>query len=215
MVEVTQNKQGRFYPKPSVTTIMGKILRNDGLEQWRGRVGNLEADRVSQEGRGLGNEVHSMVEEYLLGGFPSNNAPFSMNPVAIKLFFQARRWLDENLKDFIAIEKPISGSDYGGTPDIIGRLKDNSTAIIDLKTSKQMDRNMGIQLAALENLHGEVDKLIILRVKKKEKELASPDTKAQIKDFKKDKEFKNFLPAFMGMKQTYYALYHKDIPKEG
>ena len=216
--EVVQNGKGRFYPspdgrKPSITTIWGKVIRNEGLEFWRGGVGNDEADRVSKEGRELGSEVHKMVEDYLAGSF-DGEYPFSMNPVAVALFFQAKAWLDENLSDDIAIEQPLVGNDYGGTPDIVGILKDGSTAIIDIKTSKQMSWEMGVQLAALENIYKPVDKLIILRVKKKPAELANSKIKAQVKDYKKDKDYKKFLPAFMGAKEVYYAKYYNDIPKE-
>ena len=34
---------------PSVTTILGTTLANPGLAQWRGHVGNTEADRVMRE----------------------------------------------------------------------------------------------------------------------------------------------------------------------
>lgn len=205
----------RFYPSPnglvaSITTIWGKVVRNEGLEFWRARVGNQEADKVSKEGRELGSEVHNMVESYLT----TKDIPFNPNPVAVALFFQAKTWFDDNLKEVISIEQRLVGSDYGGTPDITGILKDDSTAIIDLKTSKQMSWEMGVQLAALENLYKPVDKLLIVRVKKKTVELDNPKTKCQVKDYKKDKDYKKFLPAFMGAKEVYYAKYYKDIPQE-
>jgi len=52
---------------PSVTTILG-ITHKPWLAQWRGQVGNWEADRVTEEALHKGSVIHSAIEIILAGG---------------------------------------------------------------------------------------------------------------------------------------------------
>jgi len=68
-----QTKQGRQYtddigdPVPSVTTILSDTGDKTALIAWRKRVGEQEANRISQESAGLGTKVHNALEKHILG----------------------------------------------------------------------------------------------------------------------------------------------------
>ena len=219
MVDVLTTKAGRFYKKgkikfkPSITTAL-KVVNMESLNIWRGRVGNVEADRKTQEGGDLGDVVHKMIETYLVKDLVKDIIPFSLNPVAIKLFFQARAWLTANVQRVVVTEERLLGARYGGTLDLRCILKkDDAHAIIDWKTSKQMDNKWGWQLSAQTSLYEEtnagrapIDKLLIVRLKKKEKELENPKTKVQVKEYKYD------MTAFNACLALWNEMY--EVPKE-
>ena len=66
------NDLGRFYidPQnnqvPSVTTVLNNISdKKTSIDQWRKRVGDVEADRVMKEATDIGSMVHLSLENYL------------------------------------------------------------------------------------------------------------------------------------------------------
>lgn len=68
-IDATTMKGGRYYdtPKgyyPSVTTVLG-ILSKKGIAEWRRRVGEAEANRISTQAARRGTEVHQMCEDYV------------------------------------------------------------------------------------------------------------------------------------------------------
>ena len=71
--------------KPRVSTILA-VENKPFLHTWRARVGNQEADRVSKEATDLGSEVDAMAMSYMADG----KTPFSINPIAVKLFSSLR-----------------------------------------------------------------------------------------------------------------------------
>ena len=67
-----QNKLGRFYIDsdgneiPSVTTVLDNLSdKKSSLDQWRNRVGDIEADRVMKEATDIGTMVHLALENHL------------------------------------------------------------------------------------------------------------------------------------------------------
>ena len=67
-----QTPKGRQYvgqdenPVPSVTTILSETGDKSALIAWRKRVGEAEAQRISNESAGLGTKVHKALEKYIL-----------------------------------------------------------------------------------------------------------------------------------------------------
>lgn len=188
MVKVETTSKGRFYGEnklPSVTTIL-RVLDKPGLNNWRARVGHEEADRVSSEALDIGSETHRMCEEYAL----KSGVPFSMDPTAITLFYQYQRWFDASVMEVLHVEHQMMCDTYAGMADLICILKNGETAIVDIKTSKQCDPTMGDQLSALQKLYedddGRIDKLLVVRLKKKPAELANPKVKVQVKEYPYD-----------------------------
>ncbi len=172
--------------KPRVSTILA-IENKPFLSDWRGRVGNAEADRISKEATDLGTEVDAMAMSYMEDG----KIPFSIDPIAVKLFFQFKAWFDSKVEKVIHTQLSMVGERYGGTCDLICKLKTGEIAMVDLKTSKQCNPEMGDQLSAyvslyLETEDGKIGKQLIVRMKKKEKELANPRTKVQSKPYEYD-----------------------------
>jgi hypothetical protein len=55
--------QGNIYP--SVTTVTG-LHSKEGIQQWRNRVGHLEADRVTKSASNRGDAIHKYCEKFLL-----------------------------------------------------------------------------------------------------------------------------------------------------
>lgn len=168
--------------KPSVSTIQA-IENKPFLNDWRERIGKAEADRIGGEARELGSEVDAMAMQYM----KDKKIPFSMNPIAIKLFYQFKAWHDSKVQTVIYTQHEMVGERYGGTCDLICELKTGEIAMVDIKTNKQCNVEMGDQLSAYTALYEEsgnaIDKLLIVRLKKKPAELANPRTKCQVKSY--------------------------------
>ena len=49
---------------PSVTTILGETKDKSGLEKWRKKVGEVEADRISNLSMSRGTIMHRLIELY-------------------------------------------------------------------------------------------------------------------------------------------------------
>ena len=63
---------GRYYidsnnsPVPSVTTVLNKTSnKSDSIQQWRNRVGDKEADRITKQSTDIGSMVHAVSYTHL------------------------------------------------------------------------------------------------------------------------------------------------------
>ena len=120
---------------PSVTTILDKTKDKTFLFEWRKRVGDEEANRISKEAAGLGTVFHKHLENYIDNEERPNGSNFVYK-------------LAKDMSDII-IEKGLSNVDevwgseiglyypglYAGTTDLVGTHKGNP-AIIDYKSTK-------------------------------------------------------------------------------
>lgn len=116
---------------PSVTTVLGAMADKSGLDEWRNRVGNEEADRVGKLAATRGTNIHQMLENYVRGLEVDTTMPFNTH-----LFKQVKRVLDANVDNVIGCEVVLK-SDYlkvAGTCDLIA-CYDGTLSIIDYKTS--------------------------------------------------------------------------------
>ena len=52
---------------PSVTTILSKTKDMTAINEWKKRVGEIEAKRIVTEASGVGSAMHSNLERFLLG----------------------------------------------------------------------------------------------------------------------------------------------------
>ena len=71
-IEAVTTESGRRYKIPngdmyeSVTTALGNQPgKKEGLMEWRRRVGDAEANRISRKAAGRGTAVHQIIEDYL------------------------------------------------------------------------------------------------------------------------------------------------------
>ena len=88
---------------PSVTTVLS-VLENKGLEEWRKRVGEEEANRVSKIATVRGEAVHKIFEDYL------NNIPSYQKghmPATVSSFLQLKPILDQRVNNIHYQEAPL------------------------------------------------------------------------------------------------------------
>ena len=122
---------------PSVTTILSKTKDMSGLNEWKKRVGEQEAQRIVTEAAGVGTALHNNLEKFLAGEkrVPGNNL----------VHVQANKMADIIIENGIAHVDEVWGSEiqlfykdqYAGTADLVGLYK-GKPHIIDFKqTNKQ------------------------------------------------------------------------------
>jgi CRISPR/Cas system-associated exonuclease Cas4 (RecB family) len=144
-VETTTMKGGRYYgtPKgwyPSVTTVLG-ILSKKGIAEWRRRVGDAEADRISTQAARRGTNVHQMCEDYV-----DNNLDKSLFlPHERAMFNSIKKVLDKRVGKVRAQECALY-SDYlgiAGRVDCIAEF-DGKLSVIDYKTAGKLKKKQYI-----------------------------------------------------------------------
>lgn len=140
---IVPGKSGRFYSTPtgkiypSITTVLSEYSK-ESIMQWRKRVGDEEANRISAFSSSRGTKVHAICEAYIKG----ENIELSNHPDdVVKMFESLKPILDRKLDTVLAQETTL-WSDYlrvAGRVDLVGTWRfDNgsvSRAIIDIKTS--------------------------------------------------------------------------------
>jgi genome maintenance exonuclease 1 len=119
---------------PSITTVLG-ILSKQGILEWRKRVGEVEANRISTQAATRGTAVHKLAEDYIdnvegwsKGAMPANIASFN----------DLKNILDKRL-DNIWFQEEFLYSDRlkcAGQVDCIAEF-DGQLSIVDFKTSRK------------------------------------------------------------------------------
>jgi hypothetical protein len=124
---------------PSVTTILSS-LPNPKLDEWRERVGEEEAARLSKEATDMGSAMHDMLECYVRGvPFEPKGIPEEI--VAEKMFRAVRMFGLRKLSEVWGVEVPLYYENlYAGRTDLVG-VYDNQLSIIDYKTAKYFKRD--------------------------------------------------------------------------
>ena len=127
---------------PSVTTITSQYNKQSIME-WRKRVGEEEANRISSKAAGRGTRVHTMCENYL-----NNQEDYLQKqmPDAIVMFKTLQPLLNEYVNNIHALEVPLY-SDYlrtAGRVDCIAEF-DGAISVIDFKTSSKPKEDKWIE----------------------------------------------------------------------
>ena len=147
-------------PLPSVTTVLSSLSDKTAIYEWRKRVGNEEANRITKLATGIGTQVHLHLEKYIL----EEDRPGGTNLI---------HQMAHSLSD-IVIEKGLSNIDevwgtevplyypglYAGTADCIGVWK-GRPAMIDFKTTRKPKKREWIddyflQCAAYAEAHNQL-----------------------------------------------------------
>jgi genome maintenance exonuclease 1 len=131
----------RYYKLPdgslamSVTTVLGSALDKTGLMEWRKRVGEEEANRISTQAATRGTAIHLLAERYLLN---EDRWARDAMPSNIFSFNEIRPILDANIGKIYAIEAPLYsiGLRAAGRSDCIADWN-GVPSIIDFKTSRR------------------------------------------------------------------------------
>jgi hypothetical protein len=136
-----QSKNGLWYQ--SVTTFLGKIGDQSGLDRWRERVGHEEADRIVARACQRGTATHQLLESYLIHGEVDTS---TASHTVVDLFCQIRGQLKAHLSEVYMLETAIYSDHYqlAGTPDLIG-IWDGHLSIIDFKTSGNRKRSSDVR----------------------------------------------------------------------
>lgn len=136
--ETTDN--GRYYVTPagdkypSVTTVIGAKSKKSIIE-WRRRVGEKEANRISSRAALRGTNLHLMNEDYLNNIF--NEEKYKDKVLPLYMFKCLKPFLD-NINNIHVLE----GALYSDKLKLAGRVDciaeyENELAIIDFKTSTE------------------------------------------------------------------------------
>lgn len=136
-IEAETPDEPRLYktPKgllPSATSILS-TLDDGGVDKWRERVGQEEADRITNEASDRGNAFHDYNELYLQNNLNRSDLSGS----ARTLFNRVKKYLDQ-IELVVATEVPLYSVEhrYAGRVDCIG-MCDDKIMIIDHKNSRR------------------------------------------------------------------------------
>jgi len=117
---------------PSVTTVIGAKSKKAILE-WRRRVGEEEANKISRKASGRGTNVHTLCERYL-----NNESLGDIMPDAKEMFLTLKPLLNR-INNIHYQECSLWSTKLGmaGRVDCIGEF-DGVLSVIDFKTSKKI-----------------------------------------------------------------------------
>lgn len=157
--------EGNKYP--SVTTVVG-AMKKKSIMEWRQRVGEQEANRVSRIASGRGNNFHLLCEKYLQDDMPTNTTADAM-----EMFYQVRPILDRFVNNIWYQEQALWSDQLklAGRVDLVAEFR-GVISIIDFKTSKRMKKKEDIQdyfqqecaysLMIEERINRQIDQLVTI-----------------------------------------------------
>ena len=197
--------KGRFYETPSgkkypsVTSVLG-MMDKSGLMEWRKRVGEEEANRVSARASNRGTVIHSLCEQYLYGKDPQ---PSMFDQY---MFNSLKRHLDR-IDEIHALETRLYSNylQVAGTVDCVAKF-DGKLSVIDFKTSGRVKSKEDIPgyfiqtsayAVAFEELTGiPVSRLVII--------MGVDNDDALVFTEKRD----NWIGQFMELREAYGKMYN-------
>ena len=137
----TVSLNGRRYYKtptgelyPSVTTVTSSV-KKQYIEEWKARVGEQEANRISRKATTRGTALHSLCE-----GYVANNPDYKRGvmPPTIELFNKIKPIIDEHIEIVYGIELALFSNELktAGRTDLFCRFMGVNT-ILDFKTANK------------------------------------------------------------------------------
>ena len=138
----TENIDGRrFYKTPngnyqSITTLLSNLSKV-GIQAWRKRVGEEEANRISRQASGRGTRVHNIAESYIKN---QEDHLEGVLPDAFEMF-QSITPLIDRIDNVHCVEGALYSDELklAGRTDLIAEF-DGELAAIDYKTSKRIKK---------------------------------------------------------------------------
>jgi genome maintenance exonuclease 1 len=136
-LERIDSPEGRRYKTPSgkaypsVTSVTG-LQSAKGIAEWRARVGNEEANRISSRASSRGTRIHQLCEDYLRSGEADADI------FDAEMFSTIKPLLDD-IDNIHCLETPL-WSDHlqvAGTVDCIAEYK-GKLSVIDFKTASRL-----------------------------------------------------------------------------
>lgn len=163
---------GRFYTLedgtklPSITTVLGTLPKPQ-LHEWRKRVGEEEANRITRISSSRGTSLHKICENYIQN---KENYIDRAMPDAIVMFKSIKPFLDR-ISDVYYIEQGLWSRKIGlaGRTDLIAHF-DGELSVLDYKNSRKIKkkeyiRNYFIQGAFYALAHQELTGIPIKKIR--------------------------------------------------
>ena len=149
---------------PSITTILGETGDKSGLEKWKQRVGEAEAERIGKLSMNRGTIMHRLIELYKpipiqdklekleelkkIAAVDKEINQYAEDPngelwldegwkMFMKFFMNSSQYFDRVDEVLAAEEFLWSKLGYAGTVDNVSRLDGNKVVIIDYKNSRK------------------------------------------------------------------------------
>jgi genome maintenance exonuclease 1 len=154
-IEAITTEEGRRYRVPngpsevlyeSVTTALGDLPgKKEGLMEWRQKVGEEEANRISRQAANRGTKVHWMLENYL-NGTDEYELSYGQMPDAVQMFAQIKPILDAGIQKVYMQECALFSHEYrlAGRVDLICQIN-NELTVVDFKTSRKPKKEEWIE----------------------------------------------------------------------
>jgi genome maintenance exonuclease 1 len=152
---------------PSVTTVLGSMTDSSGIDEWRKRVGEEEANRISKFSANRGTVMHQMIEFYLGSTLKGNRERLIEAQEKIIEFVKAEGLSEEELevgrrlfysfynnglfnriKRVISIEETLYSHQMGGYAGRVDNIYENEFShllILDFKTSRKQKKKEWIE----------------------------------------------------------------------
>jgi len=134
---------------PSITSVLS-IRNKEGIYEWRKRVGNEEANRITKRATTRGTHFHSLLEKYFLNEIDDFDAfsgvALDKNPAVWYLFLEAVQVLETKINNIYCIEDYLYSDEYkvAGAVDMIAEY-DGVVSVIDFKTSNSEKKEEWIE----------------------------------------------------------------------
>mgnify|MGYP001155584285 FL=1 len=136
---VYETPDGTF---PSITTVLGR-KKAQFFKEWRARIGEEEANKITTQATRRGTKVHKVVENYI-----SNQEDYFGDslPHVREMFNTIKPHLDKNLDNIAGIEIPLWSKQLGvaGRCDCVADWK-GQKAILDWKTSGKFKKREWVE----------------------------------------------------------------------
>lgn len=135
------SESGRTYIDPdgnryvSITTVLS-ILSEESIQAWRAKVGEEQANKISQQATGRGTAVHNIIERYLKNEDTTDALPHIKQSLE-----NLRPLLNKSIGKIFGLEAPLFSRHLGlaGRVDCVAEW-DGVPSIIDFKTSRRPKR---------------------------------------------------------------------------
>ena len=126
--------EGKLYP--SITTILGEFSKKS-IQEWRKRVGEKEANRISGQASRRGTSLHNLCEAYIKN---TEGVLDGQTPNIIELFKTIEPFL-ERIDNVHGVELALYSDHFGvaGRTDLIAEF-DGTLSVIDYKTSNKFKK---------------------------------------------------------------------------
>jgi genome maintenance exonuclease 1 len=122
----------------SVTTIISEKSDKTALYEWRKRVGDEEANRISTQAARRGTSIHKIAERYVLN---EENIYKDEMPINVETFKSIQNILDDHVDNILGVELPLYSKALkcAGRTDLVAEY-DGVLSIIDFKTSRKLKK---------------------------------------------------------------------------